>query len=58
MEKKDIKKNNAESKTNYKENAGLEEYRKRLARQREWLEAHPDVKVAYIELPKKKDRDD
>ena len=26
---------------------GFEAYRKMLERQRKWLEAHPDVKVAY-----------
>lgn len=51
-------KNSTELKTDNKENSGLEEYRKMLARQRKWLEAHPDAKVAYIALPKKKDLDD
>ena len=37
---------------------GFEEYRKMLERQRKWLEAHPQVKVAYYVPPKKKDSDD
>ena len=37
---------------------GFEAYRKMLERQRKWLEAHPNVKVAYYVPPKKEDSDD
>ena len=57
MEDKKIMKQN---KTDYNEeiDEGFEEYRKMLERQRKWLEAHPQVKVAYYVPLKKKDSDD
>ena len=58
MEKEKIKKNNTELESNNEEDIGFEEYRKMLERQRKWLEAHPDVKVAYYVPPKKEDSED
>jgi len=58
MEKEKIKKNNTELESNNEEDVGFEEYRKMLERQRKWLEAHPDVKVAYYVPPKKEDSED
>ena len=58
MEKEKIKKNNAELELDNEVDEGFEAYRKMLERQRKWLEAHPEVKVAYYVPPKKKDSDD
>lgn len=59
MGKEKIKKNNTELESdNEAVDEGFEEYRKMLERQRKWLEAHPQVKVAYYVPPKKEDSDD
>ena len=58
MEKEKIKKNNAELELDNEVDEGFEAYRKMLERQRKWLEAHPQVKVAYYVPPKEKDSDD
>ena len=57
MEKEKIKKNNTELESDNEVDEGFEAYRKMLARQREWIEAHPGVKVAYYVPPKKEDPD-
>ena len=57
MEKEKIKKNNAELESDNEVGEGFEAYRKMLERQRKWLEAHPEVKVAYYVPSKRKDSD-
>ena len=57
MEKEKIKNNTELESGDEVVDEGFEAYRKMLERQRKWLEAHPDVKVAYYVPPKKENSD-
>ena len=57
-DKKTIEQNETDSNEKIEFDKRLEAYKKMLERQRKWLEAHPNVKVAYYVPPKKKDSDD